>query len=221
MRPDTPIRTVVQCDFDDTIVLQNMNRVVLERFACGDWLSTEERYAQGGITVERSNQLQWLLVNGTREEIQELALSEARVRQGFSRFVGSCRERGVRLVVVSNGLDIYIEPVLDRLGLSDLELYSGTVDFTPEGLKVKYVDPSGVETDKGFKLACQEHLRVSADCMVYIGDGTSDVAPALRSDLVLARSTLAREMEARGHPFTAFETFDDVAKALTEWLGPC
>ena len=98
MRPDTPIRTVVQCDFDDTIVLQNMNRVVLERFACGDWLSIEDRYAQGGITVEMSNQLQWLLVKGTREEIQEVALNEARVRRGFSRFVENCRERGVRFV---------------------------------------------------------------------------------------------------------------------------
>ncbi|MCH8087522.1 MAG: MtnX-like HAD-IB family phosphatase [Chloroflexi bacterium] len=221
MRPDTPIRTVVQCDFDDTIVLQNMNRVVLERFACGDWLSIEDRYAQGGITVERSNQLQWLLVKGTREEIREVVLSQARVRPGFNRFAESCREWGVRLVVVSNGLDIYIEPVLDRLGLSDLELYSGTVDFTPEGLKVKYVDPSGVETDKGFKLACQEHLRGSADRMVYIGDGTSDVLPALRSDLVLARSTLAAEMEARGHPFIPFETFDDVVRALEEWQGSC
>jgi 2-hydroxy-3-keto-5-methylthiopentenyl-1-phosphate phosphatase len=50
---------------------------------------------------------------------------------------------------------------------------------------------------------------------VYVGDGYSDRGAALAADRVFARRGLADYLHSRSLPFEPFETFDDVAAALT------
>lgn len=216
MKPEAQPRLTVQCDFDNTIVLDNMSHAVLKAYASQAWESLEERYKRGEISVERGNQLQWPLVRASKEQIRDLVLSKAQVREGFHQFVDYCRESGIRLVVASNGVDAYLEPILSHLGLSDLEYFCGKALFTTAGIEIHYIDPLGTDRHEGFKVACNQYLRSSTDYLVYIGDGASDVAPALISDFVLARSTLAEVLKSRHHPFTPFETFHDVTRAVKE-----
>ena len=204
----------IQCDFDDTIVLDNLTHVILEAFAQDTWRAVNRAYERGEIIVERVNQLQWSLVHASREEIQEFVVKEARVRDGFPEFVDYCRGAGVRLVVVSNGLDLYIEPVLEMLGLQDIEHYCGKATLTERGIEIRYIDPSGVERGGGFKLACLQHLQWLGDQLVYIGDGMSDIVPALQANHVIARHTLAQHLESHHHPYFPFETFYDVIGAV-------
>jgi 2-hydroxy-3-keto-5-methylthiopentenyl-1-phosphate phosphatase len=51
--------------------------------------------------------------------------------------------------------------------------------------------------------------------VVYVGDGYSDRCAALAADRVFARAGLARYLEEQGVAFEPFETFFDVAAALT------
>ncbi len=124
MKPETQPRLTVQCDFDNTIVLDNMSHAVLKAYASQAWESLEEQYKRGEISVERGNKLQWPLVRASKEQIRDLVLSKAQVREGFHQFVDYCRESGIRLVVASNGVDAYLEPILSHLGLSDLEYFA-------------------------------------------------------------------------------------------------
>ena len=204
----------VQCDFDDTIVTDNLGQLVLEAFASEGWRLFDDAYQRGEMSVERSNQSQWGLVHAHREAIEQLAAEKARVREGFLEFVRYCRKAGVRLVVVSNGLDLYIDPVLKKLRVPHLEHYCGTTSITNEGVKVRYTDPSGTEIDEGFKVACLRYLQGNHNRLVYIGDGMSDIAAALHSDYVIARDTLAGHLESHHHPYSSFETFYDVIRAL-------
>jgi 2-hydroxy-3-keto-5-methylthiopentenyl-1-phosphate phosphatase len=49
---------------------------------------------------------------------------------------------------------------------------------------------------------------------VYVGDGISDRCGAQASDLVFARRGLAAYLAERGVPFTYFDDFHEVARAL-------
>ena len=62
---------------------------------------------------------------------------------------------------------------------------------------------------------CKRRALPAGRPLVYVGDGYSDRCAALAADRVFARRELADYLASRGVPFEPFETFDDVAAALS------
>ena len=46
------------------------------------------------------------------KEIEEFVVGDVVVRYAFDDFVDYCRGMGIRLVIVSSGLDLYIRPIM-------------------------------------------------------------------------------------------------------------
>ena len=141
----------VRCDFDGTITTNNLSLLLRERFAIGDWQRIESDYLRGQLTEERSNMRQYALIEESKEKLQEFACQNVEVRPGFLEFAEHCRTAGIGLIIVSSGLDFYIEAVLDRIGASDLELHCGQTSFSQDGIVVSYLDPEGNIVEEGFK----------------------------------------------------------------------
>jgi len=93
-------------------------------------LKMEEEYHSGKYSVEESNIRQFALVTASEEHIAEFVASAVKVRDGFTGFVDYCRREGLRLVIVSSCLDLYVAPTLAKLGLSDLEFHSASTRST-------------------------------------------------------------------------------------------
>ena len=201
---------LVQCDFDDTISVGNVSIAIREAFGPGEWRRMDEEYHAGKYSVEESNIRQFALVPATAKDIEDFVFSEVVVRDGFADFVEYCRSEGVRLVVVSSGLDLYIDPTLRRIGLDHLEVHSGQARVNGTGIRVEYADPSGSVIVRGFKESFLRDFKRSGNTVAYIGDGLSDIVPAGEADFVIARSTLRGHLKAEGIPFYSFETFNDV-----------
>jgi 2-hydroxy-3-keto-5-methylthiopentenyl-1-phosphate phosphatase len=207
---------LVQCDFDDTITVGNVSVLIREAFANDDWRQMEEEYFSGRYSVEESNIRQFALVRATKSEIEELLAARVVVREGFERFVRSCQSDGIGLVVVSSGLDIYIDPIMGRLGLAHLDVYSAAADITGAGIRVEYNDPWGRPLTKGFKDSYLSYFKGRGHTVVYIGDGLSDIAPAANADFVIARSSLRRHFNDNAMPVREFATFEDVGRHVEE-----
>ena len=203
---------VVQCDFDNTITVGEVSFIVRDAFGPDTWDQMEEEYIQGKYSVEQSNVRQFALVSASKQEIEEEVRERTVVREGFSEFVSYCRDESIRFVVVSSGLDLYIEPVMEMLGLSDVEVQSAKGEVTPSGIKVDYTDPSGAPLLRGFKDSYVSHLRGADDTLVYLGDGLSDVGPARLADFVLATGTLAKLLRADSAPFHPFDDFHEIRR---------
>lgn len=202
----------VQCDFDDTITVGNVSTAVREAFGPSDWSSMEEDYIAGKYSVEESNIRQFALVNANERDIERLVMTRVIIRPGFAGFVQYCHANGIRFVVASSGLDLYIGPAMKRLGLEDLEVYSATCQVAEDGITVSYSDPTGGPLTRGFKESYLRHFKKSGETIIYIGDGLSDIVPATEADYVIARDTLERHLLESGLPHFRFETFDDVAR---------
>ena len=207
---------IIQCDFDDTITVGNVSVAIREAFATGDWLKMEEEYHSGKYSVEESNIRQYPLVKASKEEIEEFVLGGVVVRYAFDEFVEYCRGEGIRLVIVSSGLDLYIRPTMDQLGFEHLEVYSGMAQVTPDGIEVTYTDPSGAPIIRGFKESYLRHFRGEGHTVVYVGDGLSDRVPADEADFVIARSILEEYLRDSQLPHFSFDTFTDVGKHVEE-----
>ncbi len=206
----------VMCDFDNTITVGNVSEAVLGAFASPDWKQVETDFVAGRISVEESNRRQFPLVRAREEEIGAFVRRAVEVRPGVPEFVDYCRGVGIEVVVVSSGVDTYIEPMLRMLGLADLELRAGRGRVSDRGIVVDYADPAGAPIDDGFKLAWLEALKQRGRPVVYIGDGEPDIEAALRADHVIARDDLERHFRDRSLPHFAFDTFHDVRRIVEE-----
>jgi len=212
--PDTPI--LVQCDFDDTVTVGNVSTAVRDEFCPVDWRTMEDKYLAGKYSVEESNVRQFGLIVADRKEIEKFVVGDVVVRYAFNIFAEYCKRVGIRLAIVSSGLDLYIRPIMRQLGLEDLEVFSGSAEVASDGIQVKYSDPSGTPVTSGFKESYVRHFQRQGNVVVYVGDGLSDIVPAQKADFVIARSTLLEHLAGRGVNHFAFETFTDVGSHVEE-----
>ena len=207
---------VVQCDFDDTITVGNVSAAIRAAFGPENWREMEDDYVAGKLSVEESNIRQFGLVKASRHEIEEFVRGDVVIRYAFDEFVEYCLVEGVRLVVVSSGLDIYVNATIGSLGFDHLEFHAAATQVTPQGLRVSYSDPSGAALTLRFKDSYVSHFKAQGHTVAYIGDGLSDHAPAGLADYVIARDGLADHMDSLGMPHYRFENFDEVGKHVEE-----
>lgn len=207
---------VVQCDFDDTITVGNVSVAIRAAFGPANWQEMEDEYVAGKLSVEQSNIRQFGLVKASRHEIEEFVRGDVVIRYAFDEFVDYCLGEDLRLVVVSSGLDIYVNATIDSLGFDHLEVHAGATRVSPEGLRVSYSDPSGTAITVGFKDSYVSHFKAQGHTVVYVGDGLSDHGPAGLADYVIARDGLADHMDSLGMPHYRFENFDEVGKHVEE-----
>ena len=206
---------IVQCDFDDTITVGIVSLSLMQAFSNNrQWELIEANYSSGLISVEESNRQLFAHINTDPQQIQDYVTDVVQIRPGFLSFVEFCSTNNIKLVIVSSGLDIYIKPILQNLGLNDLELRSGVTNSTSQGIAVTYLGPNGEKIKEGFKLAWFRHYRNYRRPLVYIGDSESDLPSALEADHVIARSELKELLVSRQIPYESFDTFYDVQKHM-------
>ena len=202
---------IVQCDFDGTIIRNNMSTVLRENFAYSNlWRQINVDYLDGQLTVEQSNQLQFAYIREPRDKLQEFVRQHIEIRPGFVEFAEYCQGTGTPLVIVSSGLDFYIETVLAEIGLLDLEYYCGQTSFSQDGVIVAYYDPDGNSINDGFKKKYLSWLKKRDRNIIYIGDGLSDLEAARHAEHVFATGHLLRLLRAESAPTTAFSDFHEI-----------
>ena len=209
-------------DFDDTLVLDNTMRQIMDRFGQPEWNEIGARYDRGELSVEQANAACLDLVEAEPEEIEAYVREVARPRAGIVELADWAHWNAWLVAVVSNGFDLYVDPVLDDLGLDRVARHAGRArkDYR---WRVRYFSPRGVELESGFKLSYAGTFKNAGDFVVYVGDGRSDVEAARLAPVVFARDTLWAELKDEHPRIYPFETFHDVIAILDReadgWLA--
>ena len=208
----------VQCDFDDTIVTGNVGKSLLNAFASAKWRAIENLYLTGEITVEETNRREFALLNVTKQTIEDHVFETAELRPGFPEFLEHCASTGLNFSVVSNGVDLYIEPALRSLFSSTAQLHSAHGKITENGISISYLDPYGIDCPDAFKLAWLRYFKSQGQEVIYIGDGKSDISAALEADYVIATSSLEDYFRSERLNYFEFKDFYDVRQAINRIL---
>ena len=201
---------LVQCEFDGAITEEDVGAALLRMFGPSE--------ADDSPTRSEEQRLASLYaqVDADKETVLDFALGLVVVRYDFDQFVNYCRGESIRLVVVSTGLDLYIQPTLDLLGFEELEIHTGQATFVENSLNIEYAGPDGVSIDRGFKSGFVRSFREQGHTVVYVGAGASCLDAAREADFAIARDGLTEAMEAEGLPHYTFDTFGDVARSIIE-----
>lgn len=100
---------IIQCDFDGTIIKNNLSVLIREKYACSDWQKIDLDYLHGPIIVEQSNKLQFALIKEPKERLQAFVRQHIELRSDFVKFIRYCQESAIPFAIVSSRLDFYKE----------------------------------------------------------------------------------------------------------------
>jgi len=210
------MKSLVQCDFDGTITEEDISFLLLDAFAQGDWRRLLRKYQERKISVGEFNTRAFAMVKADKDRLLGALEGRVKVRTGFLELVNYCRQQGFRLVIVSNGVDFYINAILKDLGLADLEVHAAQASFHPAGMKVQYVGPDGKRLEDGFKEAYIQSFLKLGYGVIYIGNGDSDLAPAKHAHRVFATGDLLARTKENNLHCRPFEDFGDVVRDLKQ-----
>jgi 2,3-diketo-5-methylthio-1-phosphopentane phosphatase len=216
-------RTVYVCDFDGTVATEDVGNRFFGTFA-------RDRAAWDAIILDwvegRSGGREVLARECALIDVDaprfEAFLEARRLDPAFAPFVAAARGAGSDVVVASDGLLLYIRPLLARHGLAHVTARSNDARPLDDGrLEPVFGTPAGdgcgrCGTCKG---AVIDTLRPRFARVVFAGDGLSDRCAAPRADRVYAKDDLlafCRETGIAARPFTSFV---DVAAAEGLELG--
>ena len=214
------MKTAVQCDFDGTIIEGEASILLLDEFADGNWREIDDEFYSGQKSVIDCSKECFSMIKADEKTLTEFVLSSGRikVRDGFVEFYNYCTQKGYYFIIVSNGLIFYIEAILHELGISNIEVFAGQNQFSPDGMDVKYISPNGAEAETDFKEAYTELLEKQGYRVVCIGDSVSDIFTARRASHIFATGDLRDHCRKENLGFIPFETFHDVIRGLEDIL---
>jgi len=208
------IKTLVQCDFDNTITDTDISFLLLDVFGDKSWRELFREYQQGKLTLAYFNSTAFGTVKAGRQEMLDYIKGKFNIRPGFKKMVQYCKQKDYRLVVVSNGLDIYVEDIFNNAGLPGIEFHAATTEFHPNRLKVQYVSPDGKVLEREFKNSYVNLFLNEGYQITYTGDGSSDFMPAKRCYRIFARESLLERCRQNNVTCTPFDDFNDIIKAM-------
>ena len=136
------------------------------------------------------------------------------IRPGFKELLKVCEQKGFKFVIASNGLTFYIDAVLNSIGVTGIPVFAAQTEFSPDGLKITYINPDGQQVLDKFKQSYVERHLSEGYRVVYIGDGYSDIAPASLADHVFARDDLLNHYRENSLKCMPFDDLNDVVKGL-------
>lgn len=214
MPPTKRVKTLVQCDFDGTITVEDVSFLILDAFAKGDWRQLLAKYQEGRISVGCFNTKAFTMVKEDKQTLGRFVREKSRLRAGFHELLTYCQRKGFRFVIVSNGLVFYIRIILDTFGVDDIEVFAAQARFGPNGIEVRYLGPEGTELQDDFKEAYIRHFLENGYRVIYVGNGASDTASARLAHHVFATGALLAHCQEVKLNCTPFTDFNDIVRCL-------
>jgi 2-hydroxy-3-keto-5-methylthiopentenyl-1-phosphate phosphatase len=193
-------------DWDGTVTVRDTLWMLMERFGDRASFARTEGGLGAGLSFQEVMETQMATITVPLGEAVAFLLAEVEIRAGFAALAGRHRP-----TILSSSFHETIEPILAREGV-EVDLVANRVDPRPDGWRVLWRDAT-VCAECGD--LCKRSALPPERPLVYVGDGYSDRCAALAADRVFARRALADYLASRNLPFEPFETFDDVAAALT------
>lgn len=207
-------------DFDGTIAPDDPTDSLFARFADPYWQEIEAEWQAGRISSSEAMERQVRLIRATPEQVHSF-LRTMRIDPDFPEFVETCRSRGARVTVVSDGMDLLVGTVLKTAGL-DLPYYANQLEWQGGdrwALRFPYRRSDCLMRMGNCKCAHASFMGLGANIMV--GDGRSDFCIAERCDLVLAKGKLATHCRQNGVDHVPISSFREANAAISSWLTRC
>lgn len=209
------------CDFDGTIAIEDIGNLFYREFGnakvCDDFVS---KWREGKISSIEC-------LSGECQTIRDVNLEKVydfihnqKIDETFLDFVKFCEEKNLDLIVVSDGLDIYIKRIFERYNIN-VKFYSNSIRFNEDGT-AEMIFPYTDNVCLKCANCKRNHIINNSsddDITIYIGDGHSDRCPVEYVDYIFAKKHLLKHCEINRISYFPFENFKNVQEAIEKLLS--
>ncbi len=214
------MKTLILCDFDGTISVRDMTYVLVTRFASGDWESIDRDFREGKISSKEAYARIAKMLNGDQSGALRFIDEHSDIDPFFSSFYQYCREKGMDIKIVSDGLDFYIRRILEIHHLTEIPFYANATHFREEGgIDISF--PCS-EDECGLCGTCKKKIiqihRGEYDSIFFIGNGFSDRCGAREADFTFAKQSLYTYCVEQDITCHFFKDFGDILNDLKKQI---
>jgi 2,3-diketo-5-methylthio-1-phosphopentane phosphatase len=206
----------ILCDFDGTIVEQDVSEELLASHGSPEWMAIDEEFTRGEIGSRECAERQIALLRGTPDELVAETLERYQVDPTFAPFVAWCREQAIVVSVVSDGFGFYVDAMLRAAGVDDVPVLTNRTVFGagPPRLEFPFAHPECVGCGTCKRNAVLDARGEHGPPVAFVGEGHTDRYGALYADIVFAKKHLPALCDEMGIAYVRWETFDDIGMAL-------
>jgi 2,3-diketo-5-methylthio-1-phosphopentane phosphatase len=205
----------ILCDFDGTIVTDDVTDRLLESFAAPAWRSLEREWREGRIGSMACMRDQIALLD-VAPALLDGEVARTEVDPGFPGFIALARRLDLPVTIVSDGLDRVIKDVLRRAKLADIEIRSSRLSYAGDG-KWRLEFPEAAPDCQSGSGTCKCAIAKRGERRtLLIGDGRSDFCVAETADFVFAKDKLLAHCRERRMPHAAFADFAEAQQLLKQ-----
>ncbi|MEW5796916.1 MAG: MtnX-like HAD-IB family phosphatase [Candidatus Zixiibacteriota bacterium] len=207
------------CDFDGTVARRDVGYHLYRHFSGGRNEALLPDWKAGRLSTRDCMRLESEMVRATPQQIDNF-LDQFELDPTFAEFTRLCADAGVPVVIVSEGLDLYIRRLLLRAGLDQVSFRSNIAHLENGGIRIEFPYPFRICPGCGnCKAARIEEFRRAAGetCrVVFVGDGYSDACGARAADIVFAKKDLMAYCDSEKIAYNVFGDFKDVSSRLIQ-----
>ena len=199
-------------DFDGTITTKDGLYSFIESYAVGNWQGIEQKWTRGEIDSKECLIEEFRLIPNLSEELITDFIKTLTIDETFIDFYKKIREKGIDFYIVSDGIDFFIERILDKYGLKDVSVITNHGEFRGESFEITFPnDYRGCKNNSGTcKCKVLSDMRKDYEKIIYIGDGVSDYCVADKADILYAKSRLLKYCQSQKIASIPFDTFEDI-----------
>jgi 2-hydroxy-3-keto-5-methylthiopentenyl-1-phosphate phosphatase len=200
-------------DFDGTITMEDTGDAVFTKFG----QSRKVRQVVNDLLNDRISARDcWLKLCKSvnyvdKKELDDFIL-QIEIDKTFHSFVKYCDKHNIKLFILSDGFDYYIDLILKREKLNHLKVFSNKLRINENNTLIPafpYYD-SSCTTSANCKRNHIINNSADEDYTVFIGDGNSDKYTVHFCDFIFAKDDLLKYCEKERITFFPFKNFNDV-----------
>ena len=200
---------VVFLDFDNTITSLDVLDAVIGRFSIDEkWMAYEEAWKEGKLGSRDCLEAQLKSVRVNRAALANY-VRKIPLDPFFLKLLWVLDHQKIPFMIVSDSFTFIIKTILLHHGVRRVKIFANELRFQKNRLIPSF--PYYSKDCRRCAHCKKVHVLAHKDQQtIYVGDGLSDVCPALVSDLIFAKDTLASHLEAEGRSHITFRDLGDV-----------
>ena len=206
------MKTCVLSDFDGTITSKDGLYSFIENYASEGWEKIEQDWVEGKISSKECLIEEFKLVPNLSEELISEFVKTISIDETFINFYKKTVEKGFDFYIVSDGIDYFINKILKKYGIENLNIISNHGEFRGEFFEITFPNDSSkcINNAGTCKCGILSDLKKDYDKIIYIGDGVSDYCAADKADVLFAKSRLLDYCREKGIKCQPYNNFNDI-----------
>jgi|UniRef100_A0A7C5PPU4 2,3-diketo-5-methylthio-1-phosphopentane phosphatase len=209
---------IIFCDFDGTITKNDTVDEFLDKFATQEWVKIESLWQNGEIGSDECLKRQIDCVKDvTIEEIYDF-LDGVEIDNSFVNFCDFIKHKGIDLIVLSDGFDLFIDYIFKKLKLN-LRFFSNSLVYKQGKLYLDFPYKESTCLVSSGMCKCKIVEQYSNKKFIYyIGNGRSDFCPVRLADFIFSKGELSKFSFEKGYNFYNFNSFSEIRDLIYEHL---